>query len=396
MLIATTVVLVGLLFGIGAAQLGGLRLGGVIVVPLVSVYLLRSFATFPVFVASVAAAYVSIDVIKDRVLLYGRPLFITSVLIGTLVPVLVFDVLAVAAGIEVGLTNIEFIASVLPGIAAYNYHRMDANRRVLDMVWSLVAVLFLTVVGIGLIILVGLSPLADALPVMLLSPNSDIAVAFGLAVDQPPVPVIGSDIVTVGLAAFGIALSEWLRERYGLRIGGMVVVPLIVLAAFRNMWMLPMWVCATALSYVIIQLVHRLTLLYGRVLLALSIIIGLFVATAVVTIVPVRSGQLPLLVGILAGVSGYNTHVVPPAERRASVAVTVGALVILAIVARLFVVPPAGGFLQSVSTHHLAIAAVLLLPAIGELYRLESVRPAGPNGATTAEHSHSSAGGKQS
>ena len=89
MLIATTVMLLGLIIGVGAAQLASLRLGGVIVVPLVSVYLLRSFATFPVFVASVAAAYASLRAIENRVLLYGRPLFVVSVLIGALVPVVV-------------------------------------------------------------------------------------------------------------------------------------------------------------------------------------------------------------------------------------------------------------------------------------------------------------------
>jgi len=46
MLIATAVLLCGLVAGTIAAQLYGLRLGGVLIVPLVAVYLLRSFRTF--------------------------------------------------------------------------------------------------------------------------------------------------------------------------------------------------------------------------------------------------------------------------------------------------------------------------------------------------------------
>jgi len=47
MLIATAVLLLcGLVAGTIAAQLYGLRLGGVLIVPLVAVYLLRSFGTF--------------------------------------------------------------------------------------------------------------------------------------------------------------------------------------------------------------------------------------------------------------------------------------------------------------------------------------------------------------
>lgn len=375
MLIATTVMLLGLIIGVGAAQLASLRLGGVIVVPLVSVYLLRSFATFPVFVASVAAAYASLRAIENRVLLYGRPLFVVSVLIGALVPVVVFEVLTVAAGIDSGLTQIEFIGSVLPGIAAYNYHRIDAERRILDMVWSLAVVLFLTVVGIGLVILVGLSPLAGALPPMLLGPNSDIAIAFGLAVDRASIPILVSDALAVGLLAFGLLLSEGLRSRYGLRLGGVIVVPLVVLTAFRNGWMLPLWIATATIAYVAVRAVHWWTLLYGRVLLALGVIVGLLGSISAVTVVPVTHGLLPFFVGILGGVTAYNLHVVPPAERRATAVATGAVLVVVAAVARLFVVPPDTGFLQYVSGVDVAIGALCCLPAIYELYRLERIRP---------------------
>ncbi|MFC7075396.1 poly-gamma-glutamate biosynthesis protein PgsC/CapC [Haloarcula halophila] len=375
MLIATTVMLVGLVIGVGAAQLAGLRLGGVIVVPLVSVYLLRSFATFPVFLASVGAAYVSLRVIKNRVLLYGRPVFVVSVLIGALVPVLVFEFLAIAAGIDIGLTQVEFVGSVLPGIAAYNYHRIDAEKRVLDMVWSLATVLLLTVVGIGLVILVGLSPLAGALPPLLLGPNSDIAVAFDLVVDRPNLPVLASDTLAVSLLSVGLLVSEALRSRYGLRIGGVIVVPLIVLIAFRNGWMLPLWIGTAATAYLAVQFVHWWTLLYGRVVLGLGVIVGLLGSISAVTVVPVQHGLLPFFVGILGGVTGYNLHVVPPAERRANLFVTGGVFVTVVAIARLFVIPPASGLLQYVSGRHVAAGAVCCLPALYELYHLERLRP---------------------
>lgn len=375
MIIATTIMLVGLILGIGAAQLAGLRFGGVIVVPLISVYLLRSFPTFPVFVASVAAAYISLHIIKKRILLYGRPLFITSVIIGALVPILVFRVLAVAAGIEIGLSQIEFIGSVLPGIAAYNFHRVDAEKRILDMVWSLAVVLFLTVLGIGLVILVGLSPIAGLLPPMLLGPNSDIAIAFNLTVDRPFSPVLTSDLFSVSLYVLGMTLSELLRSRYGLRIGGVIIIPLIVLIVFRNVWMLPLFVGTVVLAYVGVQLAHWWTLLYGRVLLALGVIVGLLATISAVTVIPVQHGLLPFFVGILAGVAGYNLHVVPSAERRANVFVTVAVFVIVVGAARLFIIPPSSGFLQYVSSTDVALGIIVCLPAVYELYHLERIKP---------------------
>lgn len=371
--------LVGLMLGIGAAQLAGLRLGGVIVVPLISVYLLRSFPTFPVFVASVAAAYISLHIIKNRVLLYGRPLFITSVVIGALVPILVFRVLAVVAGIEVGLSQIEFIGSVLPGIAAYNFHRVDAEKRILDMVWSLAVVLFLTVLGIGLVILVGLSPIAGLLPPMLLGPNSDIAIAFGLTVDRPFSPVLASDLFSISLYLFGMVLSEGLRSRYGLRIGGVIIIPLVVLIVFRNEWMLPLFIGTAGLAFVGVRVAHWWTLLYGRVLLALGVIVGLLTTISAVTVVPVQHGLLPFFVGILAGVAGYNLHVVPSAERRANVFVTVAVFVIVVGAARLFIIPPSSGFLQYVSGTDVALGIIACLPAVYELYYLERVRPQSPS-----------------
>lgn len=377
MLIATTMMLIGLIIGIGAAQIAGLRLGGVIVVPLISVYLLRSFPTFPVFVASVAAAYLSLKFIKIRLLLYGRPLFIIGVIIGALVPILVFRILAVVAGIEIGLSQIEFIGSVLPGIAAYNFHRLEEEKQILDMVWSLAVVLLLTVIGIGLVIFVGLSPLAGFLPPMLLGPNSDIAIAFGLTVDRPFIPILASDLASVSILGLGMMLSELLRSRYGLRIGGVIIIPLIVLIAFRNAWMLPLFIGTATIAYISVKVVHWWTLLYGRVLLALGVIVSLLSSISAVTVIPVQHGLLPFFVGILGGVAAYNLHVVSPAERRANVFVTIAVLVIVAGAARLVIIPPDGGFLQFVSGTDVAIGFVACFPAVYELYQLERIRPYG-------------------
>lgn len=149
MLIATAVLLCGLVAGIIAAQLYGLRLGGVLIVPLVAVYLLRSFGTFPVFVLSTVAAYASISYIKTRLPLYGRQLFVLSIFIGALVPVTIVELLVAGVGAETAITDVEFLGSVLPGIAAYNFHRLDTEQRVLDGVVSLAVLLFLVVVGSG-------------------------------------------------------------------------------------------------------------------------------------------------------------------------------------------------------------------------------------------------------
>lgn len=375
MLIATTVLLCGLLAGIIAAQLYGLRLGGVLIVPLVAVYLLRSFGTFPVFVLSTLAAYVSISYIKSRLPLYGRQLLVLSIVIGALVPVTIVELLVLGFGVETTITDVEFIGSVLPGIAAYNFHRLDAERRTLDAVVSLAVLLALVVIGIGLTFVVGLTPLAQVLPPLLLGPESDLALAFGLTVSQPPLPAVASNSLSLVFVVFGMTIAELVRLRYDLRVAGIIVVPLVVLISFRNDILLSMWVCTTVCAYFSIRLVHWWTLLYGRVLLAFSTIIGILVTVSLVTFVPVSHGLLPFFIGLLSGVTAYNIHVVPPKERPASVAVTAGTVVVVAFIARLFVTPPSPGLLATVSAREIQFGSMIVLLAITVLVRLERLRP---------------------
>jgi hypothetical protein len=385
MLVATSMMVVGLLVGVAAAQLAGLRLGGVIVVPLLSVYLLRSFGSFPIFLASVIAAYVTLHVVKSRLLLFGRPLFLVAIVVGTLVPLTMFELFAVQFEIRAAINEVEFLGSILPGIAAYNFHRLEQDRRILDMVWSLAVILFLVVVGIGLVIVVGLTPLAEALPPVLLSNESDIARAFGLTVGRPYLPVIASHRVTFGLVVLGTVLSELARIRYGYRIAGVIVLPLVVLAAFRSGSMLGLWIAVTVLSYVGIVFVNRWTLLYGRVLLSMSVVFGVLATSSVTPVLDVQNGLLPFFVGILAGVSAYNLHVVPPVERRETIALGTSVFVIIAGVARLFIVPLPAGILSDVASSHLLVGGVLLLPGLLVVYRAERLvgivdRPGGGQG----------------
>jgi len=375
MLIATTVLLLGLLAGIIVAQLYGLRLGGVIIVPLVAVYTLRSFATFPVFLLSTVTAYVSLYYIKRRLPVYGRHTFLLAVVIGALVPLTTIELLTLGIGVERTLSDVEFVGSVLPGIAAYNFHRLDPERRVLDGILSLAVLLLLVIIGIGLTLFVGLTPLATVLPPLLLSPESDIAVSLSLTVQRPALPIIASNGLTLGLVTFGMAGAELLRSRYGLRLAGVIVLPLVALIAFRNELLLPVWIIAVGLSYVGITILHRWTLIYGRVLLAFGVILGILTTISLVTVVPVRHGLLPFFIGLLGGITAYNFHVVSPAERLAAVAVTAGLLVLVILAARLFIIPPPRGLLVAVTVTDLRIAGVLLLPAVVAIARLEYIRP---------------------
>lgn len=377
MLVATVITLLGLLAGIAGAHLYGLRLGGVVVTPLAAVYFLREFESLPVFILGVVGAYAAVTYVKPRWLLYGRRLFVFAVLVGAVVPVAVFVFLpAMVPGDS--LHGVAFVGSVLPGIAAYNFHRLPPARRAVDVSVTLIMVALLSLVGIGLVAVIGLTPFAGVFPAVLLSPESDIATALDLAVVQPPVPAVASTELKVLLATVGLGMAETIRRRYGFRIGGLVVLPILLFVVFRNRWLLLLWTAATVVAYLGITGIQWWTLIYGRALLAMAVILGLFVTIALTPLLPIQYGLLAFFVGLFAGVVAYNIHVVPPADRQVTVVLTAGVFATLAGMARLVIQPVPEGFLAEVTLGHSLVGVFLLGLSVVHLYRLERQIPSSP------------------
>jgi hypothetical protein len=375
MIVATALMLLGLLGGIVAAQLRGNRMGGVVIVPLFAIYTLRTFGTLPVLLLSVLGGYVSVGIVKRRLFVYGRSLFVLSLVTSGLVSLLAYAFLRVGVDAGTPIRHLGFIGSVLPGIAAYNFHRLDRDERILDALWALTLLFFLVVVGIGMVVFVGLTPLATVTPPVMLAPESDIARAFGLVVTDAAHPVILPFPKVLGLLGLGLLLSEGVRKRWGLRIGGIIVLPLLVLFAFRDATLLWVYLLLAVGVYLSLQAFNWLTLVYARVLLSMGVIVGLLAVLTVVATTPLSNGLLPLLTGILGGVTAYNLHCTARPERRPSVVVAAGGFVALAAVARLFLTPQPGGILVDVTPVDVFAGVGVLALACWELYRLESIRP---------------------
>jgi len=374
MLVVTALMILGLLGGVIAAQLRALRLGGVIITPLFAIYFLRSFGTFPLLLMSVLAGYTSLWIVKRRTMIYGRPLFVIAIVTSSLVPLFVYLLVDAGFGPQGIVNELGFIGSVLPGIAAYNFHRLSPDRRVIDAVWSMGLLLFLVVAGIGFVILVGLTPLSTVTPPVLLGPESDIARAFGLMVTEASHPVLLPFPTELGMLGLGLFTSEMIRTRWGVRIAGLIVLPLLALFAFRNQWLLPMYGITAGSAYVGIRLFHQWTLIYGRVLLSMGVIFGMLTGISVAPSLPLENGLLPFFTGLLGGVSAYNIHYVAPAERRASVLISAGAFVIFVAVGRVFLTPFPDGILVEVGIEHIIGGGIVLAVALREAVRLEMIR----------------------
>lgn len=384
MIIATLLVAVGLLVGAWAATTRGYRLSGVVVVSLLALYTLVDFLALPVFLASAVLAYVAIGRIQDRWLLYGRPLLIAAVLVGALLPVGTLVVLDALVNGTIAVRHMDYIGSILPGIAAYNYHRAEPARRGPELAAS--ALLFAGLVVVGLLsvllwhypprlsyTLFGVTP-ADYTWPLLLTNGADVAGVLGIptAVGADIVGSIGAVTVVV---LVGLLVAETLRDRWGLVAAGVIALPLVALFALRAWWVLPLYAGIFAVSYVAVQAIHRVTLLYGRALLSVAATLGVLLGFSSVVAFGFSDSVTVFFTGLLAGIGAFNFHSTAPAERPATLVVTAGTFVAIFAVARSLVEPFPTGLATTVGVPELAVAAVTIAATIWVLVGYEQARP---------------------
>ncbi len=131
-----------------------LRLSGVVVVPLLAIYTLFSAVTLPLFIVSTAVAVAVLAIITSRTLIHGRPLFLLALAAGAIVP-LTGTLATTAFSLPLELT---FMGTILPGVAAYNYHRLDADTRFTDVAAS--GAVFVGLIFVGTVF--AMSPLGGA------------------------------------------------------------------------------------------------------------------------------------------------------------------------------------------------------------------------------------------
>ncbi|WP_440955823.1 poly-gamma-glutamate biosynthesis protein PgsC/CapC [Methanosarcina sp. Mfa9] len=311
MLVAIILAVIGILSVITITQVLGYRLGGVIVVPIMAVYALKNFVMLPVFVISALTAYVGLNYVKRKTMIYGRTELVASILIGSVLPVIGLFFIR-SSGVE--FQNIFFIGSVLPGLAAYNYQHIKPQYRLKDLLTAVG--LFLALLGIGWALI---SPemsrsIGYLTPPILFSRTSDIAILKGAAVDVLPVPTIMDRMSTIAVFTVSLVLSEIVRAKYGIRTG-IVSMGMLAIFALANKWFVLIYLVNLLLAYFAIDRVQKATLLYGRNLIGLGVLTSLLLTVPEVLMLPIVRGSA-FFIGIIAGLNGYNLHVTPPAERK--------------------------------------------------------------------------------
>lgn len=370
MFVAATVTVLGLILVGTITQLYGYRLGGTIAVPVLAVYTLKNAFMLPIFVLSTILAFVGLWVVKQRTLLYGRDELLVAMGVGSLVPLLLLVLLE--QFVPESLRSVVFIGSILPGLAAFNYHQLKPQYRLNDIATA--TLLYTGLVAVGwLLITPELAPtLGTITPPALYTETTDVAVFKNAAVSTDFDPAILPRAGTIGLFLLGLLLTERIRGRYGLRIG-LIAIPLLAIYALASKWLLLLYVVMLVIAFVFLEVLHHTTLLYGRVLISLSTAFALATAVPVVVFLPITRGLSAYFVAILAGINAYNWHTAPESKRRLFVPLQLGTFAAMLLVARATGRILPRGFPQTFELPQIVVGAVVALAcvAVVEYYTVD-------------------------
>ncbi|KTG11727.1 hypothetical protein AUR66_19915 [Haloferax profundi] len=355
MLIATLLAVLGFIGVAIITQFRGYRLGGTITTGIVAVYTLKNFVMFPVFVLSTALAYLALKILKQRTLIYGRDELVAAILVGTLVPV---TILGVFSEIAADVRSIAFVGSILPGLAAYNYHQMKPETRWHDMLATVGVFAALLGIGTALVSPAGAKTIGTLTPPVLYSETSEIAVYRGAVVEGDLEGSLIPRQTLVFVLMLGLIVAERLRARFDVRTG-VIAAALLAVFALESRWLLVLYASVYVLSYGLITVIHYTTLRYGRVLLGVGSAFATVLTVGLTLLLPVSRGLAAFFTGVIAGVMAYNTHATAPEERSIVIPLQIAVFVPLLVGLRMFVSPGEAGFPQTLSIPVL-VGAVLV------------------------------------
>lgn len=375
MIVAALLLALGFFAVASVTQTRGLRMGGTIVAPVLALYTLKNFVALPVFLVSFAMAYGALWGAKQYTLIYGRDELIVAIVSGSVLPLgLLFF------GELLGLTQIFalraalFLGSILPGLAAYNFQQIKPEYRRQDIVYAVGIYLGLLLIGAVLVDPRLTSILATRTPLVLFAATSDIAVARGAVVEGVLNPLLMPRSLAVGLLVIAFLLSEWGRDRFGIR-SGVVSMGLLALYATASKWLVLLFLVDFVIVLFVVGVVHWASLLYGRVLIGLGAAVAALITIPLALWLPIVRGLSAIFVAVLAGTTAYNNHVTAPRERRMRVPMALIIFAPLFFLSRIVGQPYERALLADVSTVPwiLAISATIVVGSylLLRYYRIE-------------------------
>jgi hypothetical protein len=352
----------------------GYRVGGVMVVPLLVVYTFREPLSPIVFAVGAIAAWGALWAVREYTLSHGRRVFLVGVVSGVGATVVAAYVLATWTPANLPFDDAEVVASIFPGVAAYNVMRLDRGERVGDVLAMTAVFVMLTLLAAGLLFFFEGKPFPT--PPVLALPTSDLVAWLGVEPRGEPLTPIVPEWLSVALLIADVSIYEAVRKRYDLRLAGIIVIPMLAVFSVRLDAVAAVFAVGSILVFALLSIAHWLSLLYGRVLLALSLVLGLSYALAVIIFVESALPGLTLFfLGLFVGIAAHNLFRASPPIRSASLRISAGLFVLFYAVLFAFVDIPLGGLFSGLDPGYLLVGLLAVGLAVVELVRLERSRP---------------------
>lgn len=374
-MIAATVVMVA---GIGLvailSQTRGYRMGGVMVLPLLVIYTFREPLSLVIFAAGTVVAWGALWATREYTLNHGRRLFLVAVGTGALATIVAGYLVSLAMPQQLPFESAEAIASIFPGVTAYNLMRVDAEDRRADLL-AMVAT-YVGLCGVGLGALWVLADVGSPSPPVLALPTSDVVTWAGIEARGAAFPRITPQWLTVGLLVADVVVYELMRKRYDHRLAGIILIPLLAVFSVRYGNTVLVYGIGATVVFFLVSYVHWATLLYGRVLLGISLVLGSLYTVTVGIWQPTSAPGITLFfIGLFVGIGAYNLHRVAPKSRGAHIRISAALFVVFyAIILRFVDVPPSG-LVQSIDPATALLGLLVVASGARELYRLEQSIP---------------------
>ena len=374
MIAASVIMLVGVTLVALLSQSEGYRLGGVMVLPLLVIYTFREPFSPVIFGIGAIAAWLALWLLREYTLNHGRRLFLASVTVGAIATILVGYAFSLLFPGQLSFENTEVIASIFPGVTAYNVMRLDPDDRRGDLV--AMGVGYLLLVGIGAVSLLVLAGVESPTPPVLALPTSDAVRWIGIEPHGSVYPTIIPDRVTIALLFADIVVYEGFRKRYDHRLAGIIVIPLLAVFSVRYAPAIVVYAVGATAVYFLVSYVHWTTLIYGRVLLAISLTLGTVYVLAIGVLQPIAApGIILFFVGLFVGIGAYNLHRVPPKNRSAHIRISAGLFAVFYAVLFVLVDIPPEGLLHSGHGPAVFLGGAAVALALIEMYRFERSIP---------------------
>ena len=364
--------IVGLTLGALAAQIKGYRLGGVMVLPILAIYTLREFFTPVIFLSGTVVAWISLWVLQEYTLNYGRQLFLSAIIVGVVTTIMTGYMFSEAFPNQLSFENSEAIATIFPGITAFNLMRVNPETRRAELL--VMGCGYLALIAIGGVLLLALAGLAIPTPPLLTLSASDITTWIEIKSHASAYPAVIPGWVSLILLLVTVVIYEGFQRRYDHRLVGIIIIPTLCFFSVQSTSTVIIYAIGATAVFYVVSYIQQMTLFYGRVLLTISILLGtifsLMFGIFLSQSVPI-SGVSLFFTGLFIGIGAYNLTRVSQKTRLAHIRIDAGLFVVGYTPLFVLVEIPVTGLLRDNLVFYVSVGIMIVALAIIEMYRLE-------------------------